>query len=70
MHRKGNDDYYFLNQIIKWSSVFTLIILGLTNLFFKNMYLFILWQFIMALALQLILYQDEVKRLFSSKITD
>ena len=54
-------------KIVKWSSVFTLIILGLTNLFFKNMYLFIFWQFIMALALQLILYQDELKNLFNER---
>jgi hypothetical protein len=31
------------------------------------MYLFIFWQFIMALALQLILYQDELKDIFTSK---
>ena len=48
-------------KLVKWSSVFVLILLGSTNLFFSNKSLFISWQFVMALSLQLILYQDEIK---------
>lgn len=47
-------------KIIKWSSIFVLIMIGLTDLFLQNKYLFISWQFIMALALQLILHEKEI----------
>tara|TARA_B110001450_G_C17558783_1_gene455834 strand:+ start:682 stop:1041 length:360 start_codon:yes stop_codon:yes gene_type:complete len=61
-----NTNYF---RVIKWTSVFLLIILGFTNLFFVNEYLFILWQFIMALALQLILYEKEIFELINRKNT-
>jgi hypothetical protein len=53
--------------LVKWSSVCILVVFGFTKLFLKNDYLFMSWQFIMALALQLILYKEELRKLFISK---
>ena len=47
---------------IKWFSIVVLFLFGLTNIFFENE----LWQFIMLLALQLILYEKEVNKLLKS----
>ena len=54
-------------KLVKWSSIFILIALGIADLLYRREYLFMSWQFIMALALQLILYQKEVKDLFKKK---
>jgi len=59
---------YFI--IVKWVSVFILIVLGLSNVLFEDEKYFMLWQFIMALALQLILYQKELKTLLKLKKID
>ena len=56
--------YFF---IIKWISVFILIVLGLTKILFEKDRYFMSWQFVMALALQLILYQKELIALFKPK---
>ena len=53
-------------KTIKWITVITLILFGIVRLNFDE-YFSISWQFIMALALQLILYQEELKALFKSK---
>lgn len=53
---------YFIK--VKWISVFILIMLGLTKVLFEDDKYFMSWQFVMALALQLILYQKEIKNLF------
>lgn len=44
---------------IKWISIIILFLFGLTNVFFENE----LWQFIMILALQLVLYQRRFFKL-------
>jgi len=54
-------------KVVKWSSVFVLILFGLTKAFFKNECLFMSWQFVMALALQLILYQNKLNVFLKSK---
>ncbi|VVU99185.1 MULTISPECIES: hypothetical protein [Mesonia] len=54
-------------KYIKWSSIIVLVIYGIIRFFHKDDYLFVVWQFIMVLALQLILYQKELKTLFKSK---
>ena len=54
-------------KIILAVSVLILFVLRLTRVFILDIYLYIFWQFIMALALQLILYQDELKALFKRK---
>lgn len=61
-----NSNYF---RVIKWASILILIIFGLTNLFYTNEYLFMAWQFIMALALQLILYEKEIVELINRKNT-
>ena len=54
--------------LIAFSSIVILVILVLTKaLLGNNTKMFIIWQFIVALALQLILYQKELKTLFKSK---
>jgi len=52
---------------IKWLSVTVLITLGLLQIIYKKSFMFESWQFVMALALQLILYQNELKALFKGK---
>lgn len=55
---------------IKWISIIILLLLGITNvLSSKDNSILISWQIIMALALQLILYQKELKKLFNPKKT-
>lgn len=55
-------------NIIKWFSILILPFLGiLFRGFFDNSYSYIYWQVIMVLALQLILYQKEIKELFKPK---
>ena len=54
-------------SIVKWSAVFLLTLFGFTQLSYDNKYLFMFWQFVMALALQLILYQDELKTFFKKE---
>lgn len=44
-------------------SIIVLVILGLTDILFMDEYLYISWQFVMAIALQLILYQKEIQSL-------
>lgn len=61
-----NTNYF---RVIKWTSVLIMIAFGLSNLFFVNENLFVLWQFIMALALQLILYKKEIFELINRKNT-
>ncbi len=56
---------YFI--FIKWASVVVLILLGIINDFYDNSYGYTLWQVTMVLALQLILYQNELKALFKPK---
>ena len=53
-------------KIIKWGAIALFIIYGLIFKILDNKY-FIFWQFIMALSLQLILYQDEIKAVFNKK---
>ena len=48
-------------------SIIILLSLRLTNLMIQEIHLFIYWQTIMVLALQLVLYQDELKVLFKKK---
>jgi hypothetical protein len=55
-------------KIIVIISMFVLLILRLARVFILDIYLFIFWQFVMALALQLILYQKELKQILSKKI--
>lgn len=55
-------NYFF---IVKWVSVLIILVIGLTD--FLNNYLLESWQFIMILALQLILNKDEIKNLLSSR---
>jgi hypothetical protein len=50
-------------KIIEWISIVILIIYGLISRKYKLDYT-IAWQMTMALSLQLILYQDEIKSLF------
>jgi len=51
-----------------FSSIVILIVLGLTKVLFgNNVKMFIVWQFIVALALQLILYQEELKAILLKK---
>ncbi len=53
---------------IKWVSIIILLILGVTNvIFIMKDFIFFSWQVTMALALQLILYQKELKTLFKAK---
>src|SRR5690554_4135422 len=52
---------------IKWLAILTLIMLHLLQIIFKEDYMYIYWQVVMALALQLILYQEELRKLFSRK---
>jgi hypothetical protein len=60
----------YLNYV-KWISIIILVLLGITNvLSSKDNSIPISWQLIMILALQLILYPDEIKKLFSSKKND
>ncbi|MFT4781457.1 MAG: hypothetical protein ACJAZK_000017 [Psychroserpens sp.] len=57
----------YLNYV-KWISIIILVSLGFTNILSsKDNSIPISWQLIMILALQLILYQDELKSMFSSK---
>lgn len=56
---------YFI--FIKWASIVVLILLGTINDFYDDGYMYIYWQVTMALALQLILYQTELKALFKPK---
>jgi len=61
---KIRNNIYYKN--IKLASVILLLIYGLiTNKFEKDYIIF--WQFVMALSLQLILYQDEIKAVFNKK---
>lgn len=59
-------NYY---NYIKWISIILIIGFGQTRIAYKNNYdyMFMVWQFVMALALQLILYQKELKALFKPK---
>lgn len=52
---------------IKWLAILTLIVLHLLQIIFKEDYMYIYWQVVMTLALQLILYQEELRKLFSKK---
>lgn len=56
---------YFI--FIKWASVVVLILLGIISDFYDDGYMYIYWQVTMVLALQLILYQTELKALFKPK---
>lgn len=53
-----NKTNYF--TIIKWVSLAILILIGFVSDFYEDGYMYIYWQAIMALALQLILYQKEI----------
>jgi len=55
-------------NLIKWVSVVVLLIFGVTNVYsVMEDSILIYWQVVMALALQLILYQKELKALFKSE---
>jgi len=53
-----NKTNYF--TLIKWISLVVLIFIGFVSNFYEDGYLYIYWQVIMALALQLIIYQNEI----------
>ncbi|PQJ21564.1 hypothetical protein [Tenacibaculum sp. SG-28] len=55
------------SNVIKWVAIIVLSILGMTGLFLTNLYLFMSWQFVMALSLQLIIYQKEVTMLYKKE---
>ena len=50
-------------KTIKWTTIIILVLFGILRQNFKDGYSSIFWQLIMALALQLILYQKELKTL-------
>ncbi len=55
-------------NIIKWFSILILPFLGIVfRGFFDNSYSYIYWQVVMALALQVIIYQKEITELFKPK---
>ena len=56
-----NNRYFKVTALI---SIIILLVLRLTNLMIEEIHLFIYWQTIMFLALQVILYEDELKILF------
>jgi hypothetical protein len=60
-----NKTNYF--TLVKRISLIILIFIGFISDFFEDGNLYIYWQVIMALALQLILYSKEIKDLFSLK---
>lgn len=53
-----NKTNYF--TLIKWISLVVLIFIGFVSNFYEDGYLYIYWQVIMALALQLIIYLNEI----------
>lgn len=57
------------DNFVKLGTIILLIAYTILLMIFKNKenYLYVGWQFIMALALQLILYQNELKALFKPK---
>ncbi len=55
------------SKVIKWVAIIVLCILGMTGLFLTNLYLFMSWQFVMALSLQLIIYQKEVTMVYKKE---
>ncbi len=57
------------SKSIKWLSIIALfIVVGLLQMIYKKEdHIYVVWQFILAFALQLILYQNELKALFKLK---